>query len=588
MNVKKILKQADDKIKENNFFVAKEMLLKIFKKNSDNKVILEKLAYLSFKLNEVENAKTYLKKLLTISYDKNFDKNLLILHLQSEEWEDANKIIKRILLIEPNNYELSKHNAYIQGKLKNYNRANQLYAELIQKNSKDVDLYINFGYLLNIQGLCKEAIEIYQKGLRLYEHNYHLIYNIGIVYKNLAEFDQSIYYLNKAIQVNKNDYRVWLTMAGSFLEMNKEDEAFEALNQAAKLNSNHPDIYFEQSIFKQRKGHYDESIDLLKRALVLDSEHISANTQLGLMYLKLKEYTKAKEFYKYRVFKKNRFINDYGVRFLESNRNVLAVWEEGVGDTLLYMRLIRHLCLQVNSITVIIQDKLYEYLKNNYPEIKLLKDSSLEEIKKNKSYENYTKINLGSILRYVDDPDKKSYHEQRHIIKNTIINRYKNTKFKFKNKKKIIGLSWRSSNLDKYKSFDISLLNSIFKNKEYYFVNLQYGDVKEELNIINKQYNQEIYFDEDLDYYNDIVGLSNLISTCDQVITCSNITAHLAGALHIKTYLLLPKEIGTLWYWYADDDESSWYPTVKIIRQKIDGEWSAAIERLNNLLKNDQ
>ena len=582
MNVKKILKQADDKIKANNILAAKEMLRKVYKKNSDNKALLEKLAYLSFKLNEVENAKTYLKKLLAITYDKNFEKNLLMLHLQSEEWEDANKIIKNVLPKEPNNYQLSKHNAYIEGKLKNYNKANQLYVELIQKNSNDVDLYINFGYLLNTQGLYKEAIEIYQNGLKLYPDNYHLIYNVGIVYKNLGEFRQSIDYLKKIIQSNKNDYRVWLTLAGSYLEMNKEDDAFKALNQAAQLNSNHPDLFYQQSIFNQRKGIYDKSIELLKKALLLDSEHIYANTQLGLMYIKIKEYNKAKEFYKYRVFKKNRFINDFGVKTIEKNRNVLAVWEEGVGDTLLYMRLIRDLCLKINSITVIVQEKLYDYLKNNYPEIKILKDSALEEIKLNKIYENYTKINLGSILRYVDDPDKKSYHEKKHIINNTIVNRYKN--IKFKNKKLIIGLSWKSSNLDKYKSYDISLLNNIFKNKEYYFVNLQYGDVKEELNIVNKQYNQEIYFDEDLDYYNDIVGLSNLISSCDLVITCSNITAHLAGALHIKTYLLLPKEIGALWYWYADDYQSSWYPTIKIIRQKTDGEWDSVFKIIKEKL----
>ena len=413
MNVKKILKQADDKIKANNILAAKEMLRKVYKKNSDNKALLEKLAYLSFKLNEVENAKTYLKKLLAITYDKNFEKNLLMLHLQSEEWEDANKIIKNVLPKEPNNYQLSKHNAYIEGKLKNYNKANQLYVELIQKNSNDVDLYINFGYLLNTQGLYKEAIEIYQNGLKLYPDNYHLIYNVGIVYKNLGEFRQSIDYLKKIIQSNKNDYRVWLTLVGSYLEMNKEDDAFKALNQAAQLNSNHPDLFYQQSIFNQRKGIYDKSIELLKKALLLDSEHIYANTQLGLMYLKIKEYNKAKEFYKYRVFKKNRFINDFGVKTIEKNRNVLAVWEEGVGDTLLYMRLIRDLCLKINSITVIVQEKLYDYLKNNYPEIKILKESALEEIKLNKIYENYTKINLGSILRYVDDPDKKSYQEKK-------------------------------------------------------------------------------------------------------------------------------------------------------------------------------
>jgi hypothetical protein len=30
---------------------------------------------------------------------------------------------------------------------------------------------------------------------------------------------------------------------------------------------------------------------------------------------------------------------------------------------------------------------------------------------------------------------------------------------------------------------------------------------------------------------------------------CSNVTAHIAGALKIKVFLLLPKFRGRIWYW---------------------------------------
>ena len=59
------------------------------------------------------------------------------------------------------------------------------------------------------------------------------------------------------------------------------------------------------------------------------------------------------------------------------------------------------------------------------------------------------------------------------------------------------------------------------------------------------------------------------------VITVDTSIAHLAGALGISTWLLLPYE--TEWRWLLDRDYSPWYPTMKLYRQKISGDWATVI-----------
>ena len=87
------------------------------------------------------------------------------------------------------------------------------------------------------------------------------------------------------------------------------------------------------------------------------------------------------------------------------------------------------------------------------------------------------------------------------------------------------------------------------------------------------------------DKYNNIDELVSLIDACDYIVTTSNVTAHIAGGLGKNVYLLVPFASGKLWYWHENDDQSIWYPSVKIFRQNKDGSWNNAITSVAKELK---
>jgi hypothetical protein len=59
----------------------------------------------------------------------------------------------------------------------------------------------------------------------------------------------------------------------------------------------------------------------------------------------------------------------------------------------------------------------------------------------------------------------------------------------------------------------------------------------------------------------------------DMVVTTSNTTAHMAGALGKPTWLLLHKGISPHWYWGRDGETTPWYPSLHLLRQAMDGDW---------------
>lgn len=73
--------------------------------------------------------------------------------------------------------------------------------------------------------------------------------------------------------------------------------------------------------------------------------------------------------------------------------------------------------------------------------------------------------------------------------------------------------------------------------------------------------------------------LAQEITLCKCVVTTSNVTAHMAGALGVPTLVMIPLGFGQMWHWFLDRKDSPWYPAVEITRQVTRGDWGPCLER---------
>jgi hypothetical protein len=72
------------------------------------------------------------------------------------------------------------------------------------------------------------------------------------------------------------------------------------------------------------------------------------------------------------------------------------------------------------------------------------------------------------------------------------------------------------------------------------------------------------------------------IATMDLVITIDNSTAHLAGALGVAVWVLLP--FAPDWRWLLGRDDSPWYPTMRLFRQAELSNWQSVVEEVRKSL----
>lgn len=75
----------------------------------------------------------------------------------------------------------------------------------------------------------------------------------------------------------------------------------------------------------------------------------------------------------------------------------------------------------------------------------------------------------------------------------------------------------------------------------------------------------------------DILELARRITALDLVITPDTMLAHLAGALAVATWTLLPADAD--WRWHQPDRcDSPWYPSMRLFRQSQPGDWAPVVE----------
>ncbi len=83
---------------------------------------------------------------------------------------------------------------------------------------------------------------------------------------------------------------------------------------------------------------------------------------------------------------------------------------------------------------------------------------------------------------------------------------------------------------------------------------------------------------------NNFADTAAMIEQLDLVISVDTSAAHLAGALGKPVWLL--NRYDTCWRWFRERGDSPWYPTMRIYRQEIPGNWPSVVERVRKDLMN--
>ena len=80
----------------------------------------------------------------------------------------------------------------------------------------------------------------------------------------------------------------------------------------------------------------------------------------------------------------------------------------------------------------------------------------------------------------------------------------------------------------------------------------------------------------------DFLQTAALVAHLDLVISCDTALAHLAGAMGKPVWILLPYDAD--WRWRRQGEDTPWYPSARLFRQTVPGDWDGVFERVHAAL----
>jgi|GEM_PF-272320 len=362
-----------------------------------------------------------------------------------------------------------------------------------------------------------------------------------------------------------------------------------------------PVVYNSWGARVYEQNDLDSAIKLFRRAVELGDDFADAHTNLGICLMASGDLAAGFEEFEWRYHPKftNRDkptappgdIPRWQGEPL-SGKALLVFQEQGFGDTIQFVRYLRVLKDQGVRIYLYVRPPLYELMKSLDAVDVLLTDGhqyqralidywvaplSLPHFIRRSSGQTAVAIDLkADQIPYLAVPDELSaswgeWLNQTQAALGT------------SNKKTKIGLVWAGRPThpnDKRRSIALSDFAVLGDLADVQFVSAQFG----EHGLAHVQAPAGLSIIDAGARIENMADMAALLQHLDLLITIDSAPAHLAGALGIPTWVLIPHRPD--WRWGLGGEVSHWYPSLRLFRQGKAEPWSGVTARMRHTLLN--
>ena len=246
----------------------------------------------------------------------------------------AEKALKTVLNIKPDELDAHLKIASIQVEQRNYSSATSTFKKIIELDPSLDGAHQGLGDVYLKMRKWKEAIPPLTKAAELNPDNTQAYYLVGTAHEELKEFDKAAdayktyinknpgnprdtYYrlglcqmelnqldlasesLEKAVEINPQDTQIMSKLADFFHKTGQYDKAANTYQNLTELNPDDAKYYFNTIIrMYDEAGMPEKAIEATKKMIELNPQDEEAIYNLGYMYIKLKNFDEAIEAFK--------------------------------------------------------------------------------------------------------------------------------------------------------------------------------------------------------------------------------------------------------------------------------------------------
>jgi tetratricopeptide (TPR) repeat protein len=480
-------------------------------------------------------------------------------------------------------------------------------------------LHYNLGNVLQNHGKPDEAVAHYLRALALKADYAEAWCNMGNVCMSQDKLDEAAACYEHALTLKPDLAEAHGNLGTTLLTQGKLEAAMAHHERALALRPNLPDSHYNLGNALQAQGKLDAATQCYERALALQPDFAKALHNLGCVRHTLGDLAGALVLYRRAQalqpdFPQARFseslaqlamgdfaegwhnyearwrTKEHGTRMrsypqplwtgeqLQSGR--VLIWnEQGIGDEIMLAGLLPDVLRSGNRCVVDCDTRLKPLFERSFPAIEVIATCGPGHVPETEFTAHLPSGGLPRLFRTAHaafaatttpylaaDPKDREKFRARYF-----------------DGRRVVGLAWHTTNrkTGRSRSIDLSSLAALFARPDIQWISLQYGD-HAELEQQAASLSSPILIDRGVNQLSNLDHFAAQVAAMDLVVTIDNSTAHLAGALSVPTWVLLP--FAADWRWLQSREDSPWYPTLRLFRQPTPGDWQSVIQRVLSAL----
>jgi tetratricopeptide (TPR) repeat protein len=525
--------------------------------------------------------------------------------------DEAARAYRRALDLAPDFGDARWNLARLLVQQRRFAEAEAAFRALLAVEGASAALLTELGLVLEEQGQVASALNCFRSGVGLAPDQAQLHHNLGNALLKLGDPRGAEASLRLALALDPGLAETWLALGNSLMGQARVGEAIEAYRGGAALAPDHAQLLGNLGAALQAAGRFAEAVECYRQAIAHRPADAALHDNLGTALQALRQpeaalsaYRRALELrpgdarismnlgtclllmgelkegfsaYRARWSLADRMLDppDLPVPPWEgedlTGKTVLIHCEQGFGDALHFIRYAGIVAAHAGRVLVLTPPALARLFR------------SIERVE---------------ITQTIPPPDGIDYHAPLLCLPRLLgtelatipaavpylaaepaqIRRWHD---RLAPDQARIGLVWagaardgdpRALIVDRRRSLELAALEPLGGRRGVQFVSLQKGLPSTQAR--RPPPGLELF--DPTGELEDFADTAALVAALDLVIAVDTAVAHLAGALGRPVWLL--SRLDGCWRWLLERDDSPWYPTLKLFRQRREGGWSPVVD----------
>lgn len=502
------------------------------------------------------------------------------------KWDEAAAAFQQALDVKHDFAEAHNNLGLVRAAQGRHDEAIAAYRRAIAFKPLFAEAHNNLGIALRQQGQVEAAVASCREAARLRPELPEARNNLGSALEELGRYDEAIESLREALRLRPDFAKAHNNLGIAFWYKGQFTEADASYRRAIELMPEMAEAHNNLGNVLRDQGRWDDAQICYRQAQDLKPNYADPHWNQALVWLLQGDFARGWNEYEWRWQLKSLKPRQYGPPAWDGSslagRTILLAAEQGLGDTIQFIRYAPLIKQRGATVFAEVQKPLRPLL-STMPGIDRLfvQGEALPEFDCFATLLSLPRL-LGTTLETVPPIMRDSVPYL--TAKPELVEHWRSELDALPGFK--VGIAWQGSpqnRTDRGRSIALENFEALARVPGVTLISLQKGLGSEQVAALADRVPIVDWGPRIDEAAGPFMDSAAIMRNLDLVVTCDSSLAHLAGALGTPVWIGLM--LSPDWRWLLEREDSPWYPTARLFRQRRVGDWREVFERMAGALR---